>query len=420
LLSIYLSNSKAKMTAIRAAEDVLVIGAGPAGIASADALEKAGIRYKVIDRANVIGSTWDRLYPTLRLNTTRFFSHMAQKRFPLAYGFYPTGRQYHDYLLEFVGEHHFNIQLGITVHRVAPQGQLWRVETDSGTWLYPTIISATGVWNNPHMPQIAGMQDFRGTLIHAHDFRHAEQVTGQRVLVVGNGPSGVDIAVASSATAASTHIAIRSGIKLVRRFPLGMPKQFWLMLGALLPGKWCDRLLKFVDQFGYGDTSAIGLIPPPPGAGGMTAYQGTELIDVVQAGKVTPINSAPHQFHAQAVTFADGSTHEFDTVIMATGYLPVLHQYLDIKMQYSPEAWKPAPACDWMQGENGQRGWPLRDTTQHPNGRQVLGHPGLYLVGVFYKGKGAMYNFNVEAAIAAAQIQAYLEQWREVEPQSIV
>src|SRR5688572_25179136 len=192
---------KENMAASRAAEDVLVIGAGPAGIASAYALEKAGIRYKVIDRAQVIGSTWDSLYPSLRLNTTRFFSHMPEKRFPLRYGFYPTGRQYHDYLLEFVREHHFNIHLGIEVQCVAPEGKLWRVETSAGTWLYPTVISATGVWNNPVMPEIRGMQDFEGTLIHAHDLRGAEQVAGQRVLVVGCGPSGVDIAVASAETA---------------------------------------------------------------------------------------------------------------------------------------------------------------------------------------------------------------------------
>jgi hypothetical protein len=403
------------MAAIRAAEDVLIIGAGPAGIASAYALEKAGIRYKVIDRAQVIGSTWDSLYPSLRLNTTRFFSHLPEKRFPLHYGFYPTGRQYHDYLLEFVREHDFNIQLGVAVQRVAREGNLWRVETSAGTWLYPTVISATGVWNNPVMPQIAGIEDFQGTLLHAHDFHHPQQVTGQRVLVVGNGPSGVDIAVASAETAASTHIAIRSGVKFSRRFPLGLPKHFWLMLGERLPRNWCDRLLKFMDKFGYGDTSAIGLLPSPPGAGGLTAYMGPELIEAVKAQKVTPINAAPIQFHAHTVDFADGSSREFDTVVMATGYLPVLHQYLDIEMQYSQEAWKPASACDWMTGENGQRGWPLRDTSQHPNGRQVAGHPGLYLVGVFYKGKGAMYNFNVEAEIATEQIQAYLAQFHEAE-----
>ncbi|MDQ7036001.1 MAG: NAD(P)-binding domain-containing protein [Anaerolineae bacterium] len=108
---------------MRAKEDVLIIGAGPAGIASAYALEKVGISYKVVDRAKMIGSTWKRLYPSLKLNTTRFFSHMPGKRFPLHYGFYPKGRQYHDYLLEYVAEHDFNIHLGIDVYRVAPEGK---------------------------------------------------------------------------------------------------------------------------------------------------------------------------------------------------------------------------------------------------------------------------------------------------------
>lgn len=407
------------MSGIRAKEDVLIIGAGPAGIASAYALEKVGISYKVIDRASIIGSTWKRLYPSLKLNTTRFFSHMPEKRFPLHFGFYPKGRQYHDYLLEYVDEHDFNIHLGIDVHRVTPEGNLWRVETSEGIWFYPTVISATGIWNNPVTPDIAGIHDFKGTLIHSHDFRDANQMLGKRVLVVGNGPTGIDVAVASGETAQSTHIAIRSGVTMVRRYPLGMPKHFWLMLGDMLPRNWCESFMKFVSKFGkYGDTTALGLIPPPPGAGGMTGYQGSELIDAVKAGNVTPINGAPLQFHEQTVDFADGSTHEFDTVIMATGYIPVLHQYLDIDMQYSTEAWQPASACDWMIGPNGQRGWPLRDTSQHPNGRQILGHPGLYLVGVFYKGKGAMYNFNVESAIAAQQIQLHLEQLHETEPRN--
>ncbi|MDQ7036002.1 MAG: NAD(P)-binding domain-containing protein [Anaerolineae bacterium] len=164
------------------------------------------------------------------------------------------------------------------------RGNLWRVESSDGTCLYPTVISATGIWNNPVMPDIAGIHDFKGMMIHAHDFRDAKQVVGQRVLVVGNGPSGIDIAVASGETAQSTHIAIRSGVTMVRRFPLGMPKHFWLMLGELLPGDGCERLLKFISKFSkYGDTSSIGLFPPPPGAGGMTAYQGAELINAVKA-----------------------------------------------------------------------------------------------------------------------------------------
>lgn len=398
------------MTAIRADVDVLVIGAGPAGIASAYALEQAAISYQVVDRAEIIGSTWHSLYPSLKLNTTRFYSHLPGKRFPLPYGIFPGGQQYHQYLLDYVQEHNFNIQLGVEVYRVAPEAHLWRVESSDGTRLYPAVISATGIWQNPVTPHIAGMERFAGTLIHAHDFCDAQQVAGMRVLVVGNGPSGIDIAVASAATAASVHIAIRSGVQLTRRYPLGLPKHLWLMLADNLPDAWCQRLLSFVNKLGYGDTSRYGLVPPLPGAGGITGYMGPELLDVVKAGRVTPINGAPLQFHTQSVDFADGSTHAFDYVVLATGYHPVLHQYLDIEMQYSSDPWQPAAPCDWMIGPNGDRGWPLRDTSEHSNGRQILGYPGLYLVGVFYKGKGATYNMNVEAQIAAGQIKAYLRQ----------
>lgn len=394
----------------RAPEDVLVIGAGPAGIATAYALQQRHIAYKVVDRASVIGDTWNRLYPSLRLNTSRFYSHMPPKPFPGRYGIFPTGRQYHDYLLDFVSEHHFNIELGVAVERVSPAGELWRVQTSAGVCHYPVVISATGIYGNPITPHMAGMDTFRGRLMHAHDFEGPAQVAGERVLVVGNGPSGVDIAVAAAETAQSVHIAIRSGAKLKRRYPLGLPHHGWLLLGERLPAAWCKRLMTFVGGMGFPNQARIGLPSPRPGSGGgMTGYQGPELFNAVKAGRVVPV-PAPVGFAPHAVTFADGSECDFDTVIMATGYQPVLTQYLDVELQYNPEPWQPQSICEWQIGPNGQRGWPLRDTSDHPNGRQILGHPGLYLVGTFYKGKGAMFNFNIEAAIAADQIKRYLRQ----------
>lgn len=392
-----------------ASEDVLVIGAGPAGIASAYALEQAQITYKVLDRAQQIGSTWANLYPSLRLNTSRFYSHMPTKPFPLSYGLFPTGAQYHAYLTEFVAEHDFNIELGVAVQRVTPSGAYWQVETDHGTQRYKAVISATGIWNHPVLPDIEGMSDFAGEMLHAHDFRTPQMAQGRRVLVVGNGPSGVDIAVACGAVAQTTSIGIRSGVKLSRRYPLGIPKHGWLLLAEHLPKAWCRRLMRWVGSFDFGDTSAYGLRPPPPGSGGMTGYAGDALLKAVKTGKVTPV-AAPIRFHATSATLADGRELAVDLVIMATGYQPVLHQYLDIDMTYSPQAWQPQSICDWEIGPNGQRGFPLRDTAEHPNGRAVLGHPGLYLVGVFYKGKGAMYNMTVEAQIAADQIKRYLRQ----------
>jgi len=387
--------------------DVLVIGAGPAGIATAYALEQAGITYKVVDKSYQIGDTWNRLYPSLTLNTTRYFSHMPGAPFPAHYGIFPTARQYHDYLLDFVKRHDFNIQLGVEVKRVTPEKGQWRVETSEGIWHYPVVISATGIFGSPIMPDIPGMVDFAGEIIHAHDFTDPAQLRGKRVLVVGNGPSGIDISVAAAEVAAAVAIAIRSGVTLKRRYPFGLPHHTWLMLAENLPNGWCKAIMKFVGRWGFPEQERYRLNKPTPGSGGITAYQGPELLEVVKAGKVKPMPEPIH-FENCYAEFSDGSRAPYDVVIMATGYVPVLHQYLDIDMQYSDEPFRPQSPCDWQNGQNGVRGFPLRDTSQHPNGRQILGHPGLYLVGTFYKGKGAMYNFNVEAKIAAEQIKTYL------------
>lgn len=395
-------------------EDVLVIGAGPAGIATAYALEQAKLSYKVIDRADIIGHTWANLYPSLTLNTSRYFSHMPEKPFPADYGIFPSAKQYHAYLTEFVHEHDFNIHLGIEVYRVAREGNFWRVESSEGTFLYKAVISATGIWNSPILPVIGGMDDFAGELYHAHDFRDTAQVVGKRVLVVGNGPSGIDISVASGKVAQRAYITIRSGVNLSRRYPLGVPKHAWLMLAERLPKAWCRTFMKWIGSFNFGDTSEYGLNPPPPGSGGMTGYAGDELLNAVKAGEVHPV-SAPVKFTENTAILADGTELEVDSVIMATGYQPVLHQYLDVELQFNDAPWQPQSICDWEIGPNGQRGFPLRDTSEHPNGREILRHSGLYLVGVFYKGKGAMYNMNVEAQIAAEQLQDYLHNFQDVE-----
>lgn len=392
--------------------DVLVIGAGPAGIASAYALQQAGISYEVVDRAERVGDTWASLYPSLKLNTTRFFSHMPGKRFPLHYGLFPTGRQYYEYLCAFVAQHNFNITLGVTVQRVAPEGRWWRVESSRGVEHYKAVISATGIFGNPITPEFPGMARFQGECIHSHEFRDPQQIAGKRVLVVGNGPSGVDVSVASSEVAAATYIAIRSGVTLRRRYPLGLPRHGWLLLTQHLPKSWCRWIMKKLGSIGYPQAARYGLLPAAEGTGGMTAYQGPELLNAVKAGRVTPVPTLK-RFHPYEVELVDGRCLAVDTVIFATGYRPVLGRYLDIDLPYSTMPWQPPSICDWERGPNGQRGWPLRDTSEHPNGRQVVGYPGLYVVGTFYKGKGAMHNMNIEAAIASEQIRHFLAGWDE-------
>ena len=391
--------------------DVLVIGAGPAGLNAAYALRQAGLEYRIIDRADTLAPTWSSLYPSLRLNTSRFFSHFPERKFPLHYGLFPSARQYHRYLMNWVNDQHFQIDFGLEVYRVARRGDgLWQVETSAGIESYRAVISATGVFDNPQMPQIEGMERFGGEMMHSRDFRHPNQVKGKRVMVVGNGPSGTDISVAAGPVAADgfAYLSIRTGVDLRPRYPYGLPRHAWMLIGSYLPDSLCQWIQRQTESVKY-DLGDFGLWAATSSASSAVGYRGPELLNAFRQGRVKPV---PHPicFDARGAQLADGSYLELDAVIMATGFLPVLHQYLDIDMQFSRAAPLPATGCDWDIGPNGIRGWPLRDVSHHPNGRQVLGHEGLYLVGVFYKGRGAFYNMTVEAAIAAEQITEQLAQ----------
>lgn len=391
--------------------DVLIIGAGPAGVNAAYALEQAGIEYRIIERAQQPAPTWNSLYPSLRLNTSRFFSALPGRRFPLHWGLHPTASQYHRYLVDWVADQQLTIDFGIEVYRVAPlEDGNWRVETNRGSETYRAVISATGVFNNPQLPVIEGMDSFHGEIMHSRDFRHPDQIRGKRALVVGTGPSGADIAVAAGPAAAGgfAWLSIRSGVDLRPRYPYGLPRHAWMMLGERLPARACVWLQQQTGKITY-NMGDFGVWQKPPNTGSGVGYRGPELLNALRQGQVLPVPH-PLRFEPRGVTLADGKFLEIDAAIMATGYLPVLHQYMGIEMQYSTAAYYAEASCDWDIGPNGIRGWPLRDVSRHPNGRGVLGRPGLYLVGVFYKGRGAFYNMTVEARIAAEQISEYLAQ----------
>jgi putative flavoprotein involved in K+ transport len=378
--------------------DILVIGAGPAGIASAYFLQQAGLTYEVIDAADEIATTWNSLYPSLRLNTTRFFSHLPEKKFPLSYGLFPTAKQYHRYLVDYVREQQLNITLGVSVQAIHPEGDGWRVERSDGSFWYKAVISATGRFKNPWLPDIPGMDDFQGELLHAQDYLGAAPFAGKRVMVVGNGPSGVDIATELGRDDGVMHpvlLSQRTGVMLRPRYPLGLPKHLWVIISEKLPGFIGRPLLNKITSMKFENLDKIGIKAPrteeeSSAAGGT---RGHELIDMVKAGRVRSIDG-PLRFLDDRVMLQDGSCVTVDAVIMGTGYRPVIETYF--KHPY----------------ETDNQDWPLRvdgDRDRQDTGkREVVGYPGLYLVGVFYTGKGAMYNFNVEAAQAVEEIQEHL------------
>ncbi len=401
------------------AADVLVIGAGPAGIACAAALQQAGIAYRVVDQSDVIASTWDSLYPALRLNTSRYFSHMPGQPFPREYGVFPTGKQYHAYLVDYVRTRNLHIDLAVRVEHVTPDGDGYRVRSNLGSDWYANVVLATGRFNQPYAAEIAALHAYTGTVMHAHDYCSPQPFSGQRVLVIGNGPSGLDISVDTgrhNAGTPPTLLSMRTGIKLRRRYPLGLSKHAWMLIAERLPKPLALRLLNWASEFSYPARAKRGIrVPTAQQFSTAAGYRGPELIHAVRDGQVICVGRVLES-DGQCIrleTLEGGSAlHEVDVVILATGYRAVM-DFLDpaIRFDTDREAW---PLRYSSQVYNNPPGLTygmhgIWDAEKGLTQREVKGYPGLFITGTFYQGKGAMHNFNVDSAIIAAQIGQRLQ-----------
>lgn len=377
--------------------DVLVIGAGPAGLAAAYHLERAGIPYTIAERTHEIAPTWAHLYPSLRLNTGSFVSHLPGQRIPLKHGIYMTGRDFYAYVRDYAARHPFKIAFGVTVTRVTPTEQDgrhgWRVDTSAGTAWFPFVIVASGRFSNPYLPPIPGMADFPGAILHASAYHGAEPFAGQRVIVAGSGPSGVDIALELQHTAARpVRLAVRSDIVIARRYPYGLPDTVWqLLVRTFVPARWRKAVLNKIVYQGYADAPSIGVALAPNRTdrrGTSAPVRGRDLIDAVQAGAIQPVAGIAAFGADGCVHLLDGTAHAVDTAILSTGYRPAI-DYLDFP--YTTDA----------------DGWPVRVSTEVEGGlTAVAGVTGLYLVGRFYRGLGPLNNIRHEAASAVREIQA--------------
>lgn len=378
-----------------AADETLIIGAGPAGLASAHYLKRFGLPFRIVDKADCVASTWANLYPSLQLNTARFVSHLPGRRMPLRYKLYPTGRQLYEYLVDYARREGFRIEFGVEVKRVAPIEGGWHVETSAWTDDFQNVIIASGRFSNPYIPDLPGQETYTGRRLHACEYRRAADFAGQHVLIVGNGPSGADIAVELGETAARpVRLVVRSDLVIARRFPLGLPETAWRRLLRPLPERLTKPIMDRLSYMGYPDMPEIarkyGLKFAPnrvDRAGSSAPLRGRELLDAIKAGKVLPVPTLV-RLHERCADLADGSTVPADVVILCTGYRPAIG-YLDFPYEVDRDGWLKRISDD------------IEDSVT-----EVAGYPGLYQVGRYYRGLGPLHNIRAEAKDAALRIQA--------------
>lgn len=286
--------------------DVVVIGAGPAGLACAAELGRVGVAATVLERADTAGASWRGHYDGLRLNTGRWFSHLPGRRFPWRAGAYPARDDVVAYLESYVPQHHLDIRFGTSVHRVDAVepggdrvGARWAVTTADGVLRARHVVVATGSLRVPFVPDWPGRDRYAGTLMPAADYRGPAGFRGRDVLVVGAGCSGMEIAAELAAGGAGqVRLAVRTPPNIMLRSVAGLPGDPAAMLLLRLPARTADAHVARIRRLTIGDLTAHGLPAPDEGpfqrlarTGDGPAVVDRAVLAAIRAGRVRVVTA---------------------------------------------------------------------------------------------------------------------------------
>jgi indole-3-pyruvate monooxygenase len=316
------------------AEDIVVIGAGPAGLAVSACLRREGLLHTVVERETQIASSWRRHYDRLHLHTAKRYSGLPFSPWPHDAPRYPSRDQVVDYLQQYVAQHEISPRFGIQVRQVRRDSERFAIDTDAGLMTPRFVVMATGYNGVATRPAFPGLKEFRGSVTHAETYKNAEAYAGQRTLVVGSGNSGAEIALDLAEHGVDVAMVVRGPVHVVPRDIFGRPSQETGVLLSSLPLGVRDAIVRAVMQLVVGDLSRWGIVRPKIGMNRMIEEFGRiPMLDLgtiaqVKAGKIRILPGVSEVF-ADRVRFADGSSHPFDAIVLATGYSPGLDRVIE-------------------------------------------------------------------------------------------
>lgn len=345
----------------------VVLGAGPAGLAAAAELQRAGVEALVFDKADRVGSSWAGHYDRLHLHTSRGLSHLPGYRIPRRYGRWVARDDVLRYLAEYAEHHRLDVRLGVTATSVERAEDGWRVGwtrgSESGVIATGTVVVATGYNHTAKLPDWPGLDAYRGTVVHSSAYRNPPELGGTDVLVIGPGNSGAEIAADLADAGIPVKLAMRTPPNVVLRAVAGIPSQALVISMAMLPLRAQDALAGLLQKLAVGDLTRYGIPKAPRGIATQQARDDiTPTIDVgllraLKRGTVTIVPTVD-RFTADGVVLADGTELHPDAVVVATGFQRGLEGLVgDL-------------------GVLGARGRPLINADA-----QLAGHPGLYFLG---------------------------------------
>jgi indole-3-pyruvate monooxygenase len=372
------------------ANDVLVVGAGPAGLAASACLRQRGVPHQHIEREAHLAASWRRHYDRLHLHTAKQFSTLPLSSWPAGSPRYPSRDQVLAYLASYAAQHHISPRFGIEVQRIDTAGSRLQVHTQAGLLEPRCVVVATGYNGAVNRPPLPGLAHFAGPVMHSSDYKNPAQFSGQRTLVIGCGNSGAEIALDLAEQGVDVSMVVRGPVHVVPRDLFGRPTQQSGILLSALPLGLRDAIVGNVMRLAVGDLSAWGIQRPSLGINRMIEERGRiPMLDIgtiamIKSGRIRVVPGV-EELLRDHVRFAGGQTLPFDAIILATGYTPGLSRWID-----------------GFDKVSDARGRPDRFGAESQLG-------GLYFVGFKNPATGALREIALEAPRVAAAIQAKLQ-----------
>ncbi|CAM3748500.1 flavin-containing monooxygenase [Parendozoicomonas haliclonae] len=310
---------------------VAIIGAGPAGLATARALKALKIPFDVFEKHSNVGGIWDRsnpgspMYRTAHFISSRTMSGHQGFPMPDHYPDYPSNEQILTYIQSFAKTFDLeaDIRFNTVVNNVRKQEQYWQLEsTHNGlttTENYRWVVCANGTNWHPNRPTLKGEENFHGKIIHAVDYHDTAMLRDKRVLVVGAGNSGVDIASDAGFNAKQGYLSLRRGYHFVPKHIMGEPADVFGAKSDWMPMWLKQKSFGFLLRMLNGDLTRLGLKNPDHKVMTSHPIMNTQVLHYLQHGDLIAKPDIDH-LEGNTVYFDDDSSADIDLIILATGY----------------------------------------------------------------------------------------------------